>query len=285
MEKRTRILIVLLAVLLVIAAGSYFYRRFQARKAPSTKVAMKLGAPAGPGSKGQKPVASPVAASNKPAAPVKAPVTPPAQEKPAETAVIKTVEGGKEVQYSSAEDFVKNTKLSQTDAEAYVQLKLGDAQKALDAAQGKKDAAAIDHAKKEVALYEDAAKLLKTRVLTGPGTTYVYSSLNKRDPFMSPFEVPKVYPPIPPDAGPLERVPVDQLKVEAIVWSRKGFRAMMLTPDDRAYTVKLGQHVGDKGGWISRITESRVYVTEKIKDILGDVETNNVVLPLHKEAK
>ncbi len=284
MEKRAKILIVLLAVLLVAAAGSYFYRRFQARKAHKTKVVMKLGAPIGTGNKGQKPVAPPVAAPGKPAAPAKAPANKPAVQ-PAGTAVIKTVEGGKEVQYSTAEDFVNNTKLSQTDAEAYVQLKLGDAKKALDAAQNKKDAAAVDQAKKEVALYEKAAQLLKTRVLSGPGTTYVYSALNKRDPFMSPFEVPKVYPPIPPDAGPLQKVPVEQLKVEAIVWNRKGFRALMFTPDGRAYTVKLGQRVGDKGGWISRITESRVYVTEKIKDILGDVETNNVVLPLHKEAK
>ena len=284
MEKRTRILIVLLAVLVAAAAGSYLYRRFQARNAPKTKIVMKMGAPTGAGNNGRKKPAAAPAAANKPAAPANAPQKP-AQGKPAGPAVIKTVEGGKEVQYGSAEDFVKNTKLSQTDAEAYVQLKLGDARKALDAAKSKKDAAAADLAQKEVDLYGKAAQLLKTRVLSGPATTYVYFPLNKRDPFMSPFEVPKVYPPIPLNAGPLEKVPVEQIRVEAILWNRKGFRALMFTPDGRAYTVRTGQHVGDKGGWIARITKSRVYVTEKIKDILGDVETNNVVLPLHKEAE
>ncbi len=277
MEKRAKILLVLLAVFVVAAAGYYLYRRFKARNAPKTKIVMKMGAPIGTVNKGRKP------AANEPAAPVNAQQKP--AQKPAGTAVIKTVEGGKEVQYSSAEDFVKNTNLSQTDAEAYVQLKLGDARKALDAAKSKNDAAAADLAQKEIDLYGKAAQLLKTRVLSGPGAAYVYFPLNKRDPFMSPFEVPKVYPPVPPNAGPLEKVPVEKLKVEAILWSGKGFRALMFTPDGRAYTVRTGQHVGDKGGWIARITKSRVYVTEKIKDILGDVETNNVVLPLHKEAE
>ncbi|MHB8173488.1 MAG: pilus assembly protein PilP [Nitrospirota bacterium] len=286
MEKRTKLLIVLLLVLLVAAAGSYFYRRLKARNAPPTKMVLKLGAPI---KKGQKPGVPPAPASNKPAsaanAPGQKPAQKPEQKKAEEPVVIKTVEAGKEIQYNTPEDFVKRTKLSQSDAEAYVQLKLDDARKSLDMARNKKDAAAADRAEKETALYEKAAVLLKQRVLSGPGTTYAYSSLGKRDPFMSPFEVPKVYPPVPRDATPLERVPVDKLKVEAIVWNRKGFRAMILTPDGRGYTVRTGQHVGDKGGWIARISRSRVYVTEKIKDILGDVETNNVVLPLHKEAE
>ena len=102
---------------------------------------------------------------------------------------------------------------------------------------------------------------------------------------MSPFEVPKVYPPIPRNATPLERVPVEKLTVKAIIWNNKGFRAMIMTPDGRGYTVKTGENVGDKQGRITRITENSVYVTEKIKDILGNVETNKVVLPLHKEAE
>ena len=79
-------------------------------------------------------------------------------------------------------------------------------------------------------------------------------------------------------------MPVEKLTVKAIIWNNKGFRAMIFTPDGRGYTVKTGD-VGDKQGRITRITESNVYVTEKIKDILGDVETNKVVLPLHKEAE
>ncbi len=60
---------------------------------------------------------------------------------------------------------------------------------------------------------------------------------------------------------------------------------MIFTPDGRGYTVKSGEPIGDKQGRITRITENSVYVTENIKDILGDVETNKVVLPLHKEAE
>ncbi len=134
--------------------------------------------------------------------------------------VIKTVEGGKEVRYNTPEDFAAHTKLSQSMAESYVQLKLDEAKKSLDAARKIKDSIAADRAEKEIALYEKAASILKTRVLAGPEKDYVYSSLGKRDPFMSPFEVPKVCPPISRNARPLEKVPVDKLVVRAICWNR-----------------------------------------------------------------
>ncbi|MGC2423287.1 MAG: pilus assembly protein PilP [Nitrospirota bacterium] len=271
MEKRTKVLIIVLVVLGIVSAGFHLYRGYQARKAPKPKMTITMG-PA------RKTVAR---AKSKPAAVANAP----GQQNVEEPVAIKTVETGKEVQYNTPEDFVEHTKLSQSDAESYIQLKLDEANKSLEAARKKKDSVAADRAEKEIALYEKTVALLKTRVLAGPEKNYVYSSLGKRDPFMSPFEVPKVFLPVPRNASPLERVPVDKLMVKAIIWNNKGFRAMIMTPDGRGYTVKTGEPVGDKQGRITRITESSVYVTEKIKDILGDVETNKVVLPLHKEAE
>lgn len=276
MEKRTKILIILLVVLGIAAAGSFFYRYYRARKAPPPKITITMGAPI---KKGAKAKSRPVGGAGPNEAASGAP------ERQGNEVVIKTVEAGKEVQYKTPEDFAAHTKLSQSEAQAYVQLKLDEAHKSLEEARKKKDSDAGDRAEKKIAIYEKAASILKTRVLAGPDKDYVYSSLGKRDPFMSPFEVPKVYPPIPRDAGPLERVPVEKLAVKAICWNRHGFRAMIVTPDGRGYTVKTGEHIGDKQGWITRITERSVYVTEKIKDILGDVETNKVVLPLHKEAE
>jgi Tfp pilus assembly protein PilP len=273
-EKRTKILIIVAAVLGIAALGSYVYRNYKAQTAPKPKYAIKMGAPI---KKSAKVKAGPEAGTHETAA------NAPGQYNG--QVVIKTVEGGKEERYNTPEDFAAHTKLSQAMAESYVQLKLDDARKSLEAARKKKDSAAADMAEKEIATYEKAASILKTRVLAGPEKDYVYSSLGKRDPFMSPFEVPKVYPPVPRNASPLERVPVENLTVRAICWNNKGFRAMIVTPDGRSYTVKTGEQVGDKQGRITRITESSVYVTEKIKDILGDVETNKVVLPLHKEAK
>jgi len=113
----------------------------------------------------------------------------------------------------------------------------------------------------------------------------LYASLGKRDPFMSPLEVPKVYPAVPANARPLEKVPSEQIIVKAIMWNEKGYRALVSTPDGRGYTVKAGDSFGNKKGRVAKITENRVYVTEHIKDVLGNVETVNIVLPLHKEAE
>jgi Tfp pilus assembly protein PilP len=269
-EKRTKILIILVVVLGIAAAASYLYRGYRAKTAPKPKYALTMGAPIKKGAKAKSKLAE---------------AAQPSSSQKNNEVVIKTVEGGKEVQYATPEDFAAHTKLSQSMAESYVQLKLGEAKKSLDAARSKKDSYAQDRAEKEIAIYEKAASILKDRVLAGPEANYTYSSLGKRDPFMSPFEVPKICPPISKDASPLERVPVEKLTVKAICWNKKGFRAMIITPDGRGYTVKTGEPVGDKQGRITRITENRVYVTENIKDILGDVETNKVVLPLHKEAE
>jgi len=99
---------------------------------------------------------------------------------------------------------------------------------------------------------------------------------------MNPLEVPKVYPHVSPDARPVEREDTERLQVKAIMWSKKGYRALIVTPDGRAYTMKDGETIGNKGGKIVKVTEKMVYVTEKIKDILGDVETKNIVLKLYK---
>ena len=176
-----------------MSAGSFFYRSYQARMAPRPKLPI-VGAPrkkgtkqvqAGGGSGSERGVGQCAGAEG------------------SEQVVIKTVEAGKEVQYSTPDDFAAHTKLSQSEAESYIQLKLDEANKSLEAARKKKDSGAADRAEKEIALYEKTAAILKTRVLAGPEKDYVYSSLGKRDPFMSPFEVPKVYPPVPTNARPL----------------------------------------------------------------------------------
>jgi type IV pilus assembly protein PilP len=103
---------------------------------------------------------------------------------------------------------------------------------------------------------------------------------------MNPLEIPKVYPPIPPNAKPVEKVAVEQITLKGVIWNHKGYRAMVETPDGRGFTLKTGDRIGDKLGVITKITNNRIFVTEKIKDILGDVETKNTIMQLHhKEAE
>lgn len=231
--------------------------------------------PAAPAKPGPAPVA---AASVKPGQPAQAAATASVSQP------FKLVEKGKTVEYKSADDLVARTTLTLDEVKAYCGSGLAEAKKALEAAQAKKDKVATARAEEAVKAFETLATLVDAKLAQKPKAgEFAYSSLGKRDPFMNPLEVPKVFPPIPANARPLERVAVQQLQVKAILWTDKGYRALIVSSDGRGYTVRQGDPIGDKRGKVSKITESKVYVTEKIADILGDVETKNIVLKLYKE--
>ena len=266
---RTKFLAFVFAGLAVVAVFFYGgkYISKEPQKTPKRSIVM-----APPKPRPATPAPAPAAAS--PAAP--APYVP----------VIKVTEKGREVQYGSPEDFIARTSLSPSEAGAFAERHLADAKKADEAARKKGDNAQMEHAQADLKLAENLLSQVRRSAAASPGARIVpYVSLGKRDPFMSPLEVPKVFPLVPPNAPPLERVPAESIVVKAIVWSAKGFRALVITPDGRGYTVKLGDRMGNKGGRIVKISEKRVYVTEKIRDILGDIETRDIVLKLYKEAE
>lgn len=288
MENRTKKLVTLLGVLVVIAAGYYIYEFFLAEKpAPPQNVA-KVGAPvaskAGPA---QATPAAAVPAATTPSVAVPAATTPAAAVPGKPDTIIRVMEKGRQMQYSSPEEFVTKTTLSPSEADDFSKKKLGEAKKGLESARARKDKAAIAAAEADMKLAEELNSLVEARLKESMGKkTYVYAAFGKRDPFMNPFEIPKLYPPIPPNAKPVERVPVEQISLKAVIWNQKGYRAMVVTPDGRGYTVKAGDRIGDKLGVITKVTNNRIYVTEKIKDILGDVEIKNTIMQLHhKEAE
>jgi type IV pilus assembly protein PilP len=281
-ETRTKKLVTLLVIVAVAAGGFYAYKYFIAEKPAPPQIVAKMGAPVAT-KPGPAQVAPAVSAPATAAPPAVAP--PAAPGKPA--IAIKVMEKGKEIQYSSPEEFVAKTSLPPIDVENFSKKSLDHAKKRLEAARAGKNKAAIAAAEEEVKVFEKLNSLVAVRVKESAGRkTYTYASLGKRDPFMNPLEIPKSYPPIPLNAKPVERVPVEQISVKAIIWSQKGYRAMVVTPDGRSYTVKAGDRIGDKLGNITKITTNRIYVTEKIRDILGDVETKNTIMQLHhKEAE
>ncbi len=97
MEKRTKVLIVLLVVLGITSAGFYFYRSYQARTAPKPKMTITMGPPRKKGKAKSRMAGG--------AGPNGASANAPEQQKVNEQAAIKTVEAGKEVQYGTPDDF------------------------------------------------------------------------------------------------------------------------------------------------------------------------------------
>ena len=255
MDKRTKILLIVLAALVLAGGGYYGYLFMTAEKpvpVPTPAAAPKHAAPA----PGVPPAASPVPAK---------PAAPPAPGKPAAPA-------------STPKPGVTAVPPATVPAPGKPAGSPVPGKPAAPAATPKPGVAATTPAGAPVLAPAQQEAMPESKA-------YVYSPLGKRDPFMSPLEVPKQYPKVPANARPLERVPTESIQVKAIMWNEKGYRALVISPDNRGYTVKVGDHIGNKGGRIVRITEKRLYVTEKITDILGDVETRNIVLKLHKEAE
>jgi hypothetical protein len=138
-------------------------------------------------------VGAPVAKGTKPSASPAAPSAP-GQQKPgaAQAApkkkVLTVMEKGREVQYGSPEDFLERTTLTPPEIAGFSHKKMDEAKKDLDAANARGDKAAADRAMAEIKLAERLDALAKARIQEGPEKSFIYSSLGKRDPFMSQRE-------------------------------------------------------------------------------------------------
>jgi type IV pilus assembly protein PilP len=93
--------------------------------------------------------------------------------------------------------------------------------------------------------------------------TYRYDPQGRRDPFRSLIgPTPKI------DAGTRpEGLPgflIDELKLQGIFRTRQGFTAMVNAPDNKGYTMRVGQKVLD--GEVVRITESSVVFRQEVND-------------------
>ncbi len=93
--------------------------------------------------------------------------------------------------------------------------------------------------------------------------TYRYDPQGRRDPFRSLIgPTPKI------DAGTRpEGLPgflIDELKLQGIFRTRQGYTAMVNAPDNKGYTMRVGQKVLD--GEVVRITESSVVFRQEVND-------------------
>jgi len=123
-----------------------------------------------------------------------------------------------------------------------------------------------------------------------PTNIYVYSPIGKRDPFQNTNVVagglahveskdhrPKT---------PLEKWPLDALKLAMTVTGTATPLAMVEDPDKRGWTVHLGDFIGQNGGKVTGIHRDEIVVTETIIDhSTGRVYPQNVKLtvPISKD--
>lgn len=111
-----------------------------------------------------------------------------------------------------------------------------------------------------------------------PYETYTYRDSDLRDPF-SPIGfnrqtvLGKSTSGLRPDfnrpKGPLERYPLDTLRMVGTLQEGNQTWALIRAPDGTVYRVKTGDYMGQNFGKITRITQSKVQLNEIVPDGLG----------------
>lgn len=119
---------------------------------------------------------------------------------------------------------------------------------------------------------------------------YTYESSGKRDPFLPLIQETKtqtrkavgdkgnqeVY--VPTD--PLENFDISQIVLLGIVMAGNNSRALLLAPDGKDYTIKLGAKIGRNRGVVTGFSARGVQVREKFVDFSGVQQDNTVYIEL-----
>lgn len=123
-----------------------------------------------------------------------------------------------------------------------------------------------------------------------PYEPFEYAAFDLLDPFVArkvePPRTAKRDPRLPPEdrrKGPLEAFPLENLKMVGSLSQKKEFFALIKTPDNNLYRVKMGDFMGQNFGRITDITESAVKLKELIQDSGNDWKEEERLLLLQDE--
>jgi type IV pilus assembly protein PilP len=115
--------------------------------------------------------------------------------------------------------------------------------------------------------------------------TYAYKSLGNRDPFRSLIQTAEGTETSAIDVArtPLESYNVSQLRLIAVVIAADASYALVILPDGKSYTVKMGMNLGLHDGVVTEIRSDEIVVEEAIKDHKGNLKLKEVYLKLRQE--
>lgn len=114
---------------------------------------------------------------------------------------------------------------------------------------------------------------------------YSYSPLGKRDPFENTLANRTVVAPPDQRKGPLQSYDLDALRLRFTITGTSAPQAMIVTPNNKAYMVGIGDFVGKNWGKVSHIGREEIIVTETIVDpITNGVFPVNLTMRMPKTA-
>lgn len=119
----------------------------------------------------------------------------------------------------------------------------------------------------------------KTAVQAG----YIYDRRNRKDPF-SPLISPvrKLKEKDASKLGTLEGYDLGEFRLSAIANRGSQYFALLITPDNRSFTVNKGTRIGLNRGKIKKISSNEVVLVEYTRNYKGDLKPREIILEFHK---
>lgn len=111
---------------------------------------------------------------------------------------------------------------------------------------------------------------------------YIYEQRGRRDPFTS-----LIIPTAKTDKdnskiGTLEGYDLGEFALLAIAKKGAQYYALLVTPDNRSFTVDKGTRIGLSNGKVKEITSDKIVLEEFTRDYLGERIPRQILLEFHK---
>lgn len=130
-----------------------------------------------------------------------------------------------------------------------------------------------------------AGKMATDEKLKDEINEHHYNPEGKRDPFYSRILKPDIVPKPPKKAFGLEQYELDEIKLVGIIWGSSEKRAVVETPEEKAYIIKTNTPIGKRKGIVKSITDDEVIIQEINTDYFGNKIEKLSTLKLQKETE
>ncbi|MDH4028374.1 MAG: pilus assembly protein PilP [Nitrospirota bacterium] len=112
---------------------------------------------------------------------------------------------------------------------------------------------------------------------------YIYDQRGRRDPFV-PLIIRKQSQQEKGRAmtGTLESYDLSEFSLAAIVGKAGRYYALIVTPDNRSFTVSEGTVIGINKGTVKEVTGDKMIMVEYSKDYMGNFKPREIILEFHK---
>ena len=112
---------------------------------------------------------------------------------------------------------------------------------------------------------------------------YIYQQRDRRDPFVPLIVATKTFKgKAARETGTLESYDISEFTLSAIATKNTEYFALLVTPDNRSFTVHKGTAIGLSKGKVNQILSDKVILVEYSKDFRGEFKERQLILEFRK---